>query len=66
MTNMHGRNVPGSVPNFTSVQPVWERELVGDPDQDFILDGVRNGFRIIVEDAALLSGWEPPPPIVDL
>ena len=26
---------------------VWEKELVDDPDKDFILDGLKNGFKLI-------------------
>ena len=35
------------------IPQVWEDELAGDPDRDFILDGVWNGFRIIDEDSIL-------------
>jgi hypothetical protein len=32
---------------------VWDRELQGDPDRDFLLEGVRSGFHIIDREAAL-------------
>lgn len=32
---------------------VWDRELMGDPDRDFILRGVKEGFHIINPDAVI-------------
>ena len=32
---------------------VWDRELMGDPDRDFILRGVTEGFHIINPDAVI-------------
>ena len=34
---------------------IWERELACDEDKDFILEGLRSGFRIIEPDAKLES-----------
>ena len=40
---------PTSVPQVQSglVFDEWEKELVGDPDREFLLKGIRNGFHII-------------------
>ena len=32
---------------------MWERELIDDPDRDFLLDGVVNGFQLLPADAKL-------------
>lgn len=33
--------------------PQWENELESDPDKEFLLDGIKNGFRIIRPDSDL-------------
>ena len=35
------------------IPSVWEQELEGDPDKDFILDGVTNGFQLLPIDAPI-------------
>jgi hypothetical protein len=39
------------VAKITNCIGVWEKELKDDPDKEFILDGIRNGFRLIDQEA---------------
>ena len=34
---------------------VWYHELVDDPDSEFLLDGIQNGFKVVPNDAVLIS-----------
>ena len=39
--------------------PAWEKELIGDPDRDFILDDLRFGFKLIPEsDPSFIADYE--------
>jgi hypothetical protein len=40
------------VSQLTKAIKVWEQELVGDTNRDFILEGVRHGFKLIDAEAA--------------
>jgi len=44
-------------PNTLSslIPEIWERELQGDPDREFLLDGVQNGFHIIDKEAIVYT-----------
>ena len=45
----HTATVP--VAEITNCLSVWEEELKNDPDREFILDGICNGFRLIDPEA---------------
>lgn len=45
--------------SLSSCLSVWEEELSGDPDRNFILNGLRYGFDIIDEDASPSSAHCP-------
>ena len=47
--------------SIASKVTVWEQELQGDMDIDFILDGLRNGFRIsdIIDESDVVDSYMP-------
>ena len=50
-----GQQTSGAAGQQTLNVSAWERELVDDPDRDFLLDGIRNGFRVVDRDVPIQS-----------
>ena len=54
--SIHGTLPSNCTSSLSPLKPhVWAIELVGDPDHDFLLNGVTNGFALVDQGAVIDS-----------